>query len=78
MSCIGIKIVRKTEQKGVDVRKVSPNFDIATSLFLPRFSVATVMKSSRLNINVKHICAVGSMKWFQLDITPLDSIYRLK
>ena len=35
-------------------------------------------KSRKISLSIHHICAVGSAKWFQLDITPLDAFYRLK
>lgn len=67
MSCISIKIIRKSEQ-----------LDIGTTLESPRFAIDTAMASPRLVITATHICAVGSAEWFQLDVTPLDMIYRLR
>ena len=67
MSCIAIKIKRRSE-----------SMDIGATLRSARLSLAAALKSPRLELTVKHICAVGSAKWFQLDVTPLDSIYALK
>lgn len=67
MSCIAIKIKHKGER-----------FDIGATLKSPVLSLGTALKSPRLELTVKHICAVGSARWFQLDVTPLDSIYKLE